>query len=108
MKVLVAYDWPGNVRELENCIEGCCAMNSGPAIHTTDLPSSITDAGARLSERSSETKIMRIADLEKQAIVGAIEKLNGDKLMAVDVTTDPSSAQESRGCYSRAATRRIL
>ena len=25
---------------------------------------------------------MRIADLEKQAIVGAIEKLNGDKLMA--------------------------
>jgi two-component system response regulator HydG len=82
MKVLVAYDWPGNVRELENCIEGCCAMNSGPVIHTTDLPSSITDAGARLSERSSETNIMRIADLEKQAIVGAIEKLNGDKLMA--------------------------
>jgi DNA-binding NtrC family response regulator len=82
MKALFAYDWPGNVRELENCIERCCAMNSGPVIHTTDLPSSITGAGARSSERSSETRIMRIADLEKQAIVGAIEKLSGDKLMA--------------------------
>jgi two-component system response regulator HydG len=30
MSALVAYDWPGNVRELENCIERCCAMNSGP------------------------------------------------------------------------------
>ena len=82
MKVLVAYDWPGNVRELENCIERCCAMNSGPVIHTADLPSSITGAGARCSEGLSETRIMRIADLEKQAIVGAIETLGGDKLLA--------------------------
>jgi transcriptional regulator with PAS, ATPase and Fis domain len=37
MKALVAYDWPGNVRELENCIERCCAMNSGPVIHAADL-----------------------------------------------------------------------
>jgi two-component system response regulator HydG len=82
MNALVAYDWPGNVRELENCIERCCAMNSGPTIHTTDLPSSITGAGARCSERSSETRITRIADLEKEAIVGAIETLGGDKLKA--------------------------
>jgi len=82
MNALLAYDWPGNVRELENCIERCCAMNSGPTIHTPDLPSSITGAGARFSERPSETKIMRIADLERQAIVGAIEKLSGDKLLA--------------------------
>jgi DNA-binding NtrC family response regulator len=82
MKALVAYDWPGNVRELENCIERCCAMNSGPVIHTSDLPTSITGARARLSEGSSETRIMRIADLEKRAIVGAIETLGGDKLMA--------------------------
>src|SRR5213594_1700100 len=82
MKALLAYDWPGNVRELENCIERCCAMNSGPLIHNTDLPSSITGARVRLSDGSSAARIMRIADLEKQAIVGAIEKLNGDKLMA--------------------------
>jgi DNA-binding NtrC family response regulator len=82
MKMLVAYDWPGNVRELENCIERCCAMNSGPVIHTTDLPTSITSVRARFNEVLSETRIMSIADLEKQAIVGAIEVLGGDKLMA--------------------------
>jgi two-component system response regulator HydG len=82
MNALHAYDWPGNVRELENCIERCCAMNSGPTIHIADLPSSITGAGARFSERPTETSIMRIADLEKQAIVGAVEKLSGDKSMA--------------------------
>ena len=82
MKALVAYDWPGNVRELENCVERCCAMNSGPVIHTTDLPSSITGSAARSAVASPEARIMRIADLEKQAIVGAIEKLSGDKLMA--------------------------
>ena len=57
-------------------------MSSGPVIHTTDLPTSITGARARFSEGSSEARIMRIADLEKQAIVGAIEALGGDKLMA--------------------------
>jgi two-component system response regulator HydG len=82
MKALVAYDWPGNVRELENCIERCCAMNSGPIVHTSDLPTSITGVRVRFSEGLSETRIMRIADLEKQAIVGAIRTLGGDKLMA--------------------------
>ena len=82
MKALVAYDWPGNVRELENCIERCCAMNSGPVIHITDLPSSITGTAARPDVAPSEARILRIADLEKQAIVGAIETLGGDKLMA--------------------------
>jgi transcriptional regulator with PAS, ATPase and Fis domain len=81
MNALVAYEW-GNVRELENCIERCCAMNSGPVIHSTDLPTSITGGTARLSEGSLDTGIRRIRDLEKQAIVGAIETLNGDKLMA--------------------------
>jgi DNA-binding NtrC family response regulator len=37
LAVMTAYDWPGNVRELENCVEQCCALNSGPAIHARDL-----------------------------------------------------------------------
>jgi DNA-binding NtrC family response regulator len=56
-EALVAYDWPGNVRELENCIERCCAMNSGPTIHITDLPSSITGAS---KQRRTETREPRI------------------------------------------------
>lgn len=81
MKALVAYDWPGNVRELENCIERCCAMNSGPVIHTTDLPSCVTRKQVPRGD-VAESGITRIADLERAAILGAIAQLNGDRLMA--------------------------
>jgi DNA-binding NtrC family response regulator len=78
---LLAHDWPGNVRELENCIARCCALNSGPTIHVTDLPSSITKSLAEQSG-SSATAIVPMARLERQAILDAIEQLNGDKLTA--------------------------
>ena len=38
LAAMLSYDWPGNVRELENCIEQCCALNSGPTIRISDLP----------------------------------------------------------------------
>jgi DNA-binding NtrC family response regulator len=79
---MMAYDWPGNVRELENCIEQCCALNSGPAIHITDLPNSITESQQKLGFESPEARIAPIADLERRAILRAIEQLNGDKLTA--------------------------
>jgi DNA-binding NtrC family response regulator len=82
MKALLAYDWPGNVRELENCLERCCAMVSGNVIHIPDLPSSITGAPTPALSRSTEMRIVPIADLEKQTILGTIAQLNGDKLMA--------------------------
>jgi two-component system response regulator HydG len=82
MKALLAYDWPGTVSELENCIERCCAMNSGPVIGTADLPGSIWGAGAQPSNGGPEGGIVPIFDLEKQAILGAIAQLHGDKLMA--------------------------
>jgi DNA-binding NtrC family response regulator len=82
MKTLLAHDWPGNVRELENCIERCCAMNSGPVIGTADLPASIKDVSGQGSKGEPCGKISRISDLEKQAILAAIAQLHGDKLLA--------------------------
>jgi DNA-binding NtrC family response regulator len=82
MSALLAYDWPGNVRELENCIERCCAMNSGPVIHMSDLPSSIRGTSMQLVNGGPDGGIATIAHLEKQAILGAIEQLHGDKLTA--------------------------
>lgn len=82
MRALLAYDWPGNVRELENCLERCAAMTSGLVIHGVDLPSSITGMPARLIQEGTAKGIVPLADLEKQAIIGALTQLNGDKLGA--------------------------
>jgi two-component system response regulator HydG len=80
-QTLMAYDWPGNVRELENCMERCCAMNSGPIIHSVDLPNHVT-APRQECLQTQAARISRLADLEREAIFGAITQLNGDKLMA--------------------------
>ncbi len=89
MQLLMSYDWPGNVRELENCLERASAMSSGPALHVGDLPSSLQNARSALHSLSGapsaivgEQRIVPIAELEKEAILKALEQLKGDKLIA--------------------------
>ena len=38
---MLNYEWPGNVRELENCVQHMVAINSGPMLHSADLPSAV-------------------------------------------------------------------
>ncbi|HWB32040.1 MAG TPA: sigma-54 dependent transcriptional regulator [Acidobacteriaceae bacterium] len=94
LRLMMDYDWPGNVRELEHCILRTCAISSGPVLHTIDLPTQLQDyrahlREAQLAERTSASAhnegppaIISIAEMEKQAILGTIRQLNGDKLMA--------------------------
>jgi DNA-binding NtrC family response regulator len=83
MKALLAYDWPGNVRELENCLERACAFTSGPVIQVGDLPSAIHGVPSHVvTEGNGSSKILPMAELEKQTILGTIAQLNGDKLLA--------------------------
>ena len=82
MKAMLAYDWPGNVRELENCLERCCAMISGTVINMVDLPSFISGAPGLMSGENTDSRILPMAEVEKWAIMNAITRLNGDKLMA--------------------------
>jgi two-component system response regulator HydG len=91
------YDWPGNVRELQHAIERTCAMSSGPVLHTVDLPTQLQDfhahqqmaeqtngfgSGWSDAHRRTGEAIVSIADMERQAILGTIRQLKGDKLMA--------------------------
>jgi DNA-binding NtrC family response regulator len=84
LKALMNYDWPGNVRELENCLERACTMCSGPLLHVADLSTPVQNAylHGTAPTPAAAPRVVPIADLEKQAILGAIEQLRGDKLMA--------------------------
>jgi len=91
LRTMMRHDWPGNVRELENCIERACALSTGPVLELGDLPSQLQQQGLDAHhvaavvetapvERSND--VVPLAEMERQAILGAIRKLQGDKLLA--------------------------
>jgi DNA-binding NtrC family response regulator len=87
MKILAAYDWPGNVRELKECIEYACAASSGPAVTVDDLPLQIQclASGPGGNDAQAGVRILSLAEVEKQTILRALERLNGDKAMTARV-----------------------
>jgi DNA-binding NtrC family response regulator len=91
LRTMMRHDWPGNIRELENCIERACALSTGPVLELGDLPTQLQQQGLEAhraaksidgtpAERSAE--VIPLAELERQAILGAIRRLDGDKLKA--------------------------
>ncbi|HXP83094.1 MAG TPA: sigma-54 dependent transcriptional regulator [Bryobacteraceae bacterium] len=109
MEILLSYDWPGNVRELENCIQHMMAVNSGPLLHVADLPSNLQN---HLIQKKSQylmaavgtngavtagtpgpgaesaaapvslPGVIPLAELEKRAIINALEYTKGDRAIA--------------------------
>jgi transcriptional regulator with PAS, ATPase and Fis domain len=98
MPALMRYNWPGNVRELENCIQQMVALNSGPSLHTGDLPSAL--AGTLLAAHAAGLNtlaaavesggaqarvpqpVLPLEELEKQAIAEALAFTRGDRARA--------------------------
>ncbi len=89
---MMRHDWPGNVRELENSLERACALSSGPLLHLGVLPTQLQQQGLEARRTvaangepvpvGNEPGVKTLADLERDAILGAIRTLNGDKLQA--------------------------
>lgn len=102
---LMAYEWPGNVRELENCIERMVAMNSGPMLHSADLPTALQNTlAAGEAERFAQQALLarqRVAAppsppqaqpvvvpleaTERQAILNALDFTQGDRAQAAQL-----------------------
>lgn len=80
LKLLLAYRWPDNVRELENCLERAVAVSSGPVLQVADLPPEITHSNGHSGCDQSGSRILPLAELEKQAILQTLEHFKGDKL----------------------------
>ncbi len=106
---MLDYDWPGNVRELENAVQHMVALNSGPLLHLQDLPSSIQNhqLAVKLEARSvaasagptpitieplerslpsspdsSFSPILPLMEIERRAILQAMEHTRGDRAVA--------------------------
>ena len=94
LRLMTEYDWPGNVRELENAIERACALSSGPVLHLGDMPSQMQEHRLQMRRgpepratdtaagRGAASEVRSIAEMERDAILDALHKLNGDKLSA--------------------------
>jgi two-component system response regulator HydG len=95
LRTLTEYEWPGHVRELENSLDRACTLSSGPVLHLGDLPTQLQNF--HLQHRRAHVPaaavgapeapapagpVMPLAQMEKEAILETLRKLNGDKLLA--------------------------
>ena len=113
LEAMLSYDWPGNVRELENCIQHMVAINTGPLLHAAELPSMLQNhlilkkaqalsvavgfqplskppGEASSHERrgpqpSSYSPIIPLTQIERRAILEALEYTKGDRAIAANL-----------------------
>ncbi len=79
---LVEYAWPGNVRELANAMERAVAVAKTNRVDVMDLPHEVLEGIPHLSEKG-EPRSLR--DVEKDCIIGALEKTDGNRSKAADL-----------------------
>jgi len=87
MQKLVEYPWPGNVRELKNTIEQIVVFNIGSQVIDRFLPERLRkNASARQlkpeaggsDQEENARKVIRVHELEKQAILQALKVCQGN------------------------------
>jgi len=75
---LLEYDWPGNIRELENTIEYLVSIADGKNIELRHIPQRIKVTRATVpmnpAAGAASGRLLTIAELEKNAILNAIEQ----------------------------------
>ena len=84
MAALQQYAFPGNVRELENILERAMTLCEGAAIGPEDLRLPVTTADATAEGASVEDDSLdsRLEDVEKEAILLALEETRFNKTAA--------------------------
>jgi two-component system response regulator AtoC len=77
---MMNYDWPGNVRELENCVQRALALGTGPLLQLKDLPPPLLRQFKPRPQDRQDAHTLE--DLERQAILNALESAGGDRVRA--------------------------
>jgi two-component system response regulator AtoC len=71
--ILKGHDWSGNVRELMNAVERALIIARGETIEAGDLPL------RRAADVSVAPSLLSLAEMEKTAILAALERNGGDR-----------------------------
>ena len=81
LNLLMKYDYPGNIRELENIIEYAFILCHGKFIEPEHLPEPFTGKDDKIRGRTVlATGPMTLEEMEKEAILNALERNNWKKL----------------------------
>ncbi|MCS6850659.1 MAG: sigma-54 dependent transcriptional regulator [Gemmataceae bacterium] len=80
MEALVRYSWPGNVRELANVIERAQILAENNVITLDDLPETLHQHTP--PPRSENVDPLNLRQLERRAVVTALERAKGNKVQA--------------------------
>ena len=79
---LMGWQWPGNIRELENVITRLSVLSPGDTI-TTEV---LQQYGLRTpTAQAGDLPSLRVDELERLAIIRALERTQGDKRMASEM-----------------------
>lgn len=82
MEKLVEYAWPGNVRELQHSVERAIIMSDKATLEVGDF---IPVINKKILKTSIENEVFNVEDLEKNAILNALDKAKGNLTKASDL-----------------------
>ncbi len=91
-RLLLQHPWPGNVRELHNAMERAVVFADSTTLQPNDLPPEVASLSILpaaqaeqpidLQASPEETPILPLAEVEREHILSALEKTNGNKTVA--------------------------
>ena len=82
VQALSNYSFPGNVRELENILERAMALTTGSVIQAQDLGLNPIRSNDVTDTEMSGALQDQLDQVERDAILGALEKANGNRTAA--------------------------
>lgn len=77
LDLMTRYDWPGNVRELRHLVDRAALLTEGETVEASDIASYLRGMGNKTSPDPES-----LADLEKIAILKALDACGGNKTAA--------------------------